>query len=42
MVEGVNSNKYKKKTTRFRNNRISVFGFSFTVIPPASSPGIGR
>jgi hypothetical protein len=34
-------NKTQLKNTRFRNNRISVFGLSSGVILLASSPGIG-
>jgi hypothetical protein len=31
------------KTSRFRNNRISVLNFSLSsgITPPASSPGVG-
>jgi hypothetical protein len=30
------------KNTRFKNNRISVFGLNSGVVPLASIPGIGR
>jgi hypothetical protein len=41
MIKEEETKQKKKKTTRFRNNRILVFGLSFGVTPPVFIPGIG-